>query len=232
MSSHPVPLGSDESAEDYESSLKPSQYTCMLLDQAIKYFSSAGCKRVLDMGVGSGVMLAAAAQQGVADLWGIDVNPNALKAAASLLKRAAPDSHPRLLLGDLWTPLPDGLRFSLVVANLPHFPGAYHDQNRPLGWDGGEGRQTINKLITGLEGRLEEEGLALITHHDLIGFEESRALIEHCGLRCETLLQWSVFEPPERMHSVAKSTLDSAHAQIRRYGGYAFMNARILKIFR
>ena len=219
MSSHSVHLGADEAAADYESALKPSQYTCMLLDQAIKYFSSSGCKRVLDMGVGSGVMLAAAAQQGVADLWGIDVNPDALNAAASLLKRAVPDSHPRLLLGDLWTPLPEGLRFSLVVANLPHFPGVYHDQNRPLGWDGGDGR-------------LEDEGLALITHHDLIGFEESRALIAHCGLRCETLMQWSVFEPPERMHSVARSTLDFAHSQIRRYGGYAFMNARILKISR
>ena len=204
----------------------------MLLDQAVKYYASPSCKRVLDMGVGSGVMLAAAAQQGVADLWGIDVNPDALKAAASLLKHAAPDAQSRLLLGDLWTPLPDGLRFSLVLANLPHFPGVYHDQNRPLGWDGGDGRQTINKLITGLDGRLEEGGLALITHHDLIGFEASRDLIEQCGLRCETVFQWTVFEPPERMHSVAKSTLESAHALIRRYGGYVFMNSRILKISR
>lgn len=43
----------------YENSLKPSQYTCMLLDQAVKYYSKPSCKSVLDMGVGSGVMLLA-----------------------------------------------------------------------------------------------------------------------------------------------------------------------------
>ena len=46
-------------AIEYENSLKPSQYTCMLLDQAVKYYSKPSCKSVLDMGVGSGVMLLA-----------------------------------------------------------------------------------------------------------------------------------------------------------------------------
>ena len=216
----------------YESSLKPSQYTCMLLDQAVKYYSKPSCKSVLDMGVGSGVILLAAAHQGVVDLWGIDINADAIRASASLLKISAPQITPNLLLGDMWAPLPEGRQYSLILANLPHFPGGHHDASRPLGWDGGDGRKTINRLIAGLAGRLESDGAALITHHDLIGFEATRSLIGQCGLRYETLVEWSVFEPPERMQSVSAQTLESAGADIKHYGGYAFMNARILRIFK
>jgi len=203
----------------------------MLLEQAYKYYSRPDCKSVLDLGVGSGILLAAAAQLDVKALWGVDINPDAIKATASLLRLTAPNLVPHLLLGDMWAPLPEGQRYSLILANLPHFPGGYHDESRPLGWDGGNGRETINRLIEGLPERLAHQGLALITHQDLIGFEATCSLITHCGLRYETLSEWLVFEPPERMRSVNTSTLEAASADIKRYGGYAFMNARILKIF-
>lgn len=215
----------------YERSLKPSQYTCMLLGQASLYFSSPNCKSVLDIGVGSGVILAEAAQKGVKELWGVDINAFAINAAGKLLKVVSPDLSPHLLLGDMWAPLPAGIRYSLIVANLPHFPGRHHDENRPVGWDGGEGRETMNRFIVGLSDRLADEGCALVTHHDLIEFELTRALIIDCGLRFETVTEWLVFEPPERMQSVDKRTLESLNKIINYHGEYAFMNSRILKIF-
>jgi len=215
----------------YESSLKPSQYTCMLLEQASMYFSSPNCKSVLDVGVGSGVILAEAAKKGVKELWGVDISPFAINAAGELLKVVSPDLTPHLVVGDMWAPLPAGMRYSLIVANLPHFPGRHHDEDRPVGWGGGEGRETMNRFIVGLSDRLADEGFALITHHDMTEFEVTRDLIIDCGLRFETVTEWLVFEPPERMQSVDKRTLKSLGKFITYHGAYAFMNSRILKIF-
>jgi hypothetical protein len=72
----------------------------------------------------------------------------------------------------------------------------------------------------------------LMTHQDLIGFDTTCALIRRLGLRCATLTEWLVFEPPERMQTVRDETLKSAHTDIKHIGGYAFMNARIIKIFK
>jgi release factor glutamine methyltransferase len=216
----------------YESSLKPSVYSCMLLSEALKHLSVSACSNLLDIGVGSGVMLAAAAQLGVKDLWGVDINAEAIKAAASLLSATAPTHRPQLLHGDMWAPLPDGMRFSLVVANLPHFPGEYHDVTRPVGWDGGGGRKTIDRFMAGLPERLANDGVALMTHQDLIGFDTTCALIRRLGLRCATLTEWLVFEPPERMQTVRGETLQSVSTDIKHIGGYAFMNARVIKIFK
>jgi methylase of polypeptide subunit release factors len=231
MSSKKNLPNNNEVLNTYECSLKPSQYTCMLLEQASIYFSSPSCKSVLDIGVGSGVILAEAAQKGVKELWGVDINAFAINAAGELLKAVSPDLTPHLMIGDMWAPLPLGIRYSLIVANLPHFPGKHHDKNRPAGWGGGEGRETMNRFIVGLPERLAGDGFALITHHDLIEFEVTRALITDCGLRFETITEWLVFEPPERMQSVDKKTLESLNKIINYHGGYAFMNSRILKIF-
>ena len=216
----------------YSREFRPSQYTAMLLQEVEAHASVVQQRHVLDVGVGSGVLLAAAARLGASALSGVDISQDALDTTQRLLKVCADNIPCKLHLGDMWQPIPDGVRYSMILANLPHFPGAFHDKERPSTWAGGDGRGIINRFILGLPHYLAEGGVALMTHHDLIDFQHTQRLIQELGLSFETQCQWTVFEPPERMMAVSRQTYAQGGESVRCYGGYAFMNARIIKIYR
>jgi methylase of polypeptide subunit release factors len=185
-------------------------------------------ENILDVGVGSGILLAYLSRLGAKHVWGVDINPDALKAAEHLLREQAPSIPRTLLLGDMWQPLTHNQRFDVVVANLPHFPANVAPHDRPKTWTGGEGRLTINRFIKGLPDRLEDNGVALMTHHDLVGLQATIECAQSSGLNCETLTQWTVFESPDRMSAVSEEVLTAERESFYYVGGYAFIEARIL----
>lgn len=187
-------------------------------------------KRVLDVGVGSGVLLAALGQLGAQELWGVDINPEALIAAQGLLDAENASTPRHLLEGNMWEPLPKSLNFDVIVANLPHFPARVTQEDRPATWTGGQGRLNIDQLIEALPERLTLDGIALITHHDLIGLQHTEQVIRSAGLVFDTVALWTVFETPERMSAVSEQTLATGTDSLHYLGGYAFMDARILAI--
>jgi release factor glutamine methyltransferase len=79
-------------------------------------------ENILDVGVGSGILLAYLSRLGAKHLWGVDINPDALKAAEHLFHEQALSAPRTLLLGDMWQPFTFEQRFDVIVANLPHFP--------------------------------------------------------------------------------------------------------------
>ncbi len=185
---------------------------------------------VLDVGVGSGILLAYLSRLGAKHLWGVDINPEALQASKDLLQEEVPSVPQRLILGDMWQPFTFEQRFDVIAANLPHFPAKLTPLDRPSTWTGGEGRLLINRFIQGLPDRLQDNGVAFMTHHDLVGLQSTIQCIQSSGLCCETVTQWTVFESPDRMSAVSEEVLSEALESFYYVGGYAFSEARILAI--
>lgn len=214
----------------YSHDLRPSPYTTALLRVIQEHCINKDMENVLDVGVGSGVLLAALAELGAKKLWGVDISSAALNATELLLAEVAPGIPRQLLEGDMWNPIPPTQGFDLIVANLPHFPAHVEPLDRPKTWTGGDGRQIIDRFINALPKRLNPQGVAFITHHDLVGLSHTLECIESNNLNSETVSVWTVFESPERMRAVSAQTLKDGGQTLKYYGGYAFINARILSI--
>jgi release factor glutamine methyltransferase len=214
----------------YSQDLRPSPYTTALLRIIQEYCVNRKMPDVLDVGVGSGVLLAALSRLGAQGLWGVDINAEALVSADQLLAEVARDKEIHLFQGDMWNPIAPEKKFAVIVANLPHFPAYVSVPDRPKTWTGGEGRKMIDRFIEALPHRLTPDGIAFITHNDLVGLKHTTAFIASYGLEGETVAQWSVFEPPERIGAVSAHTIATGGETLQYFGGYAFVDARILAI--
>ncbi|NGN91697.1 putative protein N(5)-glutamine methyltransferase [Nocardioides sp. KC13] len=97
----------------------PRQRSALMVDLAVRAAGRGAVRRVLDLGCGTGALGAAvAARVPAAEIWATDIDPAAVACARENLP---PD---RVLLGDLYDPLPDGLEFDVIVANAPYVPSA------------------------------------------------------------------------------------------------------------
>ena len=121
---------------------------------------------VIDLGCGTGAIGAAVAAR-VPDVtvWAVDVDP----AAVDCARRNLPPG--RVLLGDLYAPLPAGLRADVVCANAPYVPtGAIalmppeaRDHEHRVALDGGpDGLDVQRRVIAGAPDRLVPGGWLLI----------------------------------------------------------------------
>ncbi len=214
----------------YLHAFRPSLYTAAMLRVLERECKSLPLGCVLDVGVGGGVLLAALGTYGAAELWGVDINPDAIQATSELLEVCSAQSPRQLLLGDLWDPLPAQKKFDVIAANLPHFPGVAQQDDRDVMWGGGDGRALMSRFLRGLPDRMHRDGVAYFTHHDLVGLEETDEILKSLGLAHTTVWHTTVFEPPQRMGAVSTEMLARNGASLRQFGGYAFVDARILKV--
>ena len=95
----------------------PRRRTGLMVRLAVARLAGRAAPTVLDLGCGTGA-LGAAVAAGVpgAEVWAVDVDP----AAVACARRKLPPE--RVLLGDLYEPLPQGLRFDTILANAPYVP--------------------------------------------------------------------------------------------------------------
>src|SRR5262249_33283498 len=106
--------------------LRPSEYTAALI-QAVRVRHAWVCGRhALELGSGSGVVLAAMGALGAASLCGVDIESEAVAHSKLLLDHLGHCAIAELYQGDMWLPV-SGRRFDLIVANLPHFPMEPHE---------------------------------------------------------------------------------------------------------
>jgi release factor glutamine methyltransferase len=214
----------------YVYQFRPSQYTATLLQVIEQQCLGRRMTSVLDIGVGSGVLLAALAKLGAQQLWGVDISEAAVESSERLLAATQPNIPRRLLIGDMWSPLPVEQDFDVILANLPHFPAQVSEKDRPPGWTGGDGRRLIDRFIGALPKRLARSGVAYFTHHDLVGYPDTVRLLASLGLEYRSVLEWTVFESPERISAVPPEVLVRNGQGLRRYGDYVFANSRILEV--
>lgn len=151
-----------------------------------KFFAGReGPATVLDVGTGSGCIgLSLAKAWSGAQVTLVDVSEDALELARLNAQRLGLEGrNVRLVRSDLFEELGVGVRFDLIVANLPYIPTVEMGElsrevlrDPLLALDGGEtGLEIIDRLVEALPGRLASGGMvALELHHDQAARVEER----------------------------------------------------------
>jgi release factor glutamine methyltransferase len=153
---------------------------------------------VVDLCTGSGAVAAALADRLYqAQVYAAEIDPVAVDCARLNLARAGQDAA-HVLLGDLYDPLPTGLRgrVGLLTANAPFVPTAsislmpaearLHEPRRAL--DGGaDGLDLLRRVISGAGAWLAPGGHVIVQASERQSGDLVRAMT-HAGLRSQTVI--------------------------------------------
>jgi len=212
--------------------LRPSEYTSALI-QALR--ARAACVRgadALEIGSGSGVVLAALGALGAVSLCGIDIENEAV-VSGSLLLRELGYGNAQFHQGEMWMPVA-GRRFDLIAANMPHFPMEPQEfAGRLASWSSGgpDGRRLLDGFLQGLPAYLMPGGRAIITHNAFVGLDRSRAMVEQIGLSLRVVSSTLIHLTREKLDLMTPSVLCAEEGRsIYRYGPYAFAEMHIVEI--
>ncbi|RCW76443.1 HemK2/MTQ2 family protein methyltransferase [Pseudorhodoferax soli] len=208
---------------------RPSEYTAALLRQLRLDGPCTG--RVLDMGTGSGVLLAALATAGADALVGVDIEPAAVRCTRALLQ-AQDVQHGIVHCGDLWEPLASD-RFDLVLFNPPQLPVQQAgDGHRLLSWsDGGEdGRAVLDRFLAGLPRHLAPGGRTLITHSGFVGLAQTVRLLAGWGLHAEVLQTCATLLPQAKLDVLPPGWLERHDEGLHRIGPFVFSDFHVVEI--
>ena len=210
---------------------RPSEYTAFLLHTLETEARHLVHGTVLELGVGSGAVLATLGALGADRLVGTDIDPDAVTQAATLLGEVGQAAE--LLVGDLWTPLA-GRRFDLIVANPPHFATAAPAYpGRPPSWSQGgpDGRGVMDPLLGGLRRHLAPGGHAILVHSAFLGTAATARLLAGQGLAMRRVASAMMPLAPEKQAVMTPAVLDGAGPDaVRRLGHHTFLTADIMDI--
>lgn len=213
--------------------LRPSEYTAALLQGLRADRDRVRGASVLEIGSGSGIVLAALGAMGAASLCGVDIEPDAVAAGRRLLDKLGLGAAAEVLRGDMWLPVA-GRRFDLIVANLPHFPmePAPVAGRLPTWSSGGaDGRWLLDPFLEGLSVHLAPGGRAVLTHNAFVGLDRSRAIVQDHGLSFRVVLTVLVYIAEEKLARMTPSVLRSEEDRsLHRYGPYTFGEMHIVEI--
>jgi len=213
--------------------LRPSEYTAALIQVLRGAAHHLRGARVLEIGSGSGVVLAALGALGAGSMCGIDIEDDAVVSGMWLLGELGHGDRAEFHRGDLWRPVA-GRRFDVVVANLPHFPMMQSDlPGRLPTWSAGglDGRSLLDPFLEGLADHLEPGARSFITHNVFVGLERTREVLARHGFALRVALTTLVFVPPEKLARMTEDVLRTETGRtIHRYGPYAFADVHIVEI--
>lgn len=212
--------------------LRPSEYTAALIQGLRADANRVRGADVLEIGSGSGVVLAALGAMGAASVCGVDIEQDAVDAGSLLLRRLG-HGNAEFHCGDMWLPVA-GRRFDLIVANLPHFPmDPVSIAGRLPTWSAGgaDGRRLLDGFLKGLPVHLAPGGRAIITHNAFVGLERSQELARAYGLGLEVRLTVLVYVSEEKLARMTPAVLRAEDGRtIHRYGPYSFGEMHIVEI--
>jgi len=213
--------------------LRPSEYTAVLIQALRANPARVRGARVLEVGSGSGVVLAALGALGAATLCGIDIEGQAVLSGAQLLSGLGYAGKVEFLHGDMWLPV-SGRCFDLIVANLPHFPTEAEEfVGRLPNWSRGgrDGRWLLDRFLHGIARHMAPGAQAIITHNAFISMDRSREIVEQHGLSLRTLLTTLLYVHEEKLNRMTASVLHAESGRsIHRFGSYAFAEMHIVAI--
>ncbi len=187
-----------------ENVLIPRPETELLVEEAIKYIKENGIKNAVEIGIGSGAITVSLALETNANIFAVDISPNALLVAKKNITKHGVDSKIRLFEGDLLTPLIDNQICcpDIIIANLPYIPTVDRDTLETEVKDfepgialfsGDDGLTAIRRLITqstkyckedtvlGIEFGIGQEN-AILTHLNANGWSEYKIIRDYSGI--------------------------------------------------
>ncbi|MDI9616070.1 MAG: class I SAM-dependent methyltransferase [Methanothrix sp.] len=166
----------------------PSEDTYLLMRAAIA--EARADDSVIEIGCGSGVISKSLASR-VRSILATDINPHAVKAAASLGIPA--------VRADLFHGI--GARFDLILFNPPYLPADEGSDSIPeddrwlsAALDGGaDGREVIARFLSGAKGIMSPRGRILLLISSLTGLEEVVELAQALGFTTEIVARERYF---------------------------------------
>lgn len=229
------PVATTRLSAKRKAALNPSEYTSALIQGLHMQAAFVQGRDVLEVGSGSGVVLATMARLGAKSVTGVDVEADAVLASRELLQDLGFGEITDVHCGDMWSPFV-GRRFGVIAANLPHFPMPGDAvPGRLPSWSAGgfDGRRLLDPFLKGLDRHLTDDGQAIITHNGFLDLERTRAMVAQDGFEVRELITAMVFIPPDKLARMTESVLLAAKGvSIHRYGPHAFGEVKILEVSR
>jgi release factor glutamine methyltransferase len=227
------PAANDLAPLEATAALRPSEYTAALIHALRARPHLAYGASALEIGSGSGVVLATIGSLGAASLCGVDIESSAVAAGAVLLHTTGCGDKVEMLRGDMWRPVARR-RFDLIVTNLPQFPMeqlGYADRLPSWSSGGPDGRRLIDRFLIGLADHLSPSGCAVMTHNAFIDVERSRLIAQNHGLSLRVATTVMVYLPPEKLALMTSSILLAEQGRsIHRCGPHAFGEMCVVEI--
>lgn len=161
--------------------LIPRPETELLVDLALDHLREARPCKVLDLGTGSGcIAIAIAAHAPHCHVLGTDSSLEALSTAARNIQRHGLENVD--LLHSDWYVALGAMRFGVIVSNPPYIAAAdAHLTQGDLRFEpqgaltpGTKGLEAIERIVTGAQGFLREDGRLMIEH----GHDQAQAVRE------------------------------------------------------
>jgi release factor glutamine methyltransferase len=209
----------------------PSVYSAALLRQLRLWGPCTG--RALEIGTGSGVLLAAIASSGARQVVGVDCEPEAVRRTVALLRDQGV-RHYRVHCGELWSPVRDE-RFDLVVFNPPQMPTcrASSVACRLPSWSHGgrNGREVLEHFLRDLPAHLSPDGRALITHSSFLDWDRTARLLQSLTLQWNVLQTVAVPVPDYKLQAVPRDWIESQMGRtLMSVGPYVFAEFHVVEV--
>lgn len=212
---------------------RPSGHTGLLLSTLRRHVPQAGWRRGLDMGVGSGAILGMLGRLGVQDLWGVDIDPEAIAATSRFLTQLDLINRTTLLMGSLWEPV-GNQTFDVIASNLPQFAAPEpSDPEHTAYWSfaGVDGRLFMDPFLAGLPSHMHKDSVAYITHNRFLGMEQTQAVCARAGLVAREVMSSAVLLHPRKAALLQSEVRDRGDpGGVVRLGPYEFIDVQILEI--
>jgi len=211
----------------------PTAYAAALLQVLRAQAPTLRLDDVLELGVGSGVVLAQLLELGARRALGVDIEPAAVQATRALLAGLGHGERAELRQGDLWAPCA-GRRFDLIACNPPQFPlqAPLADGRLPSWSSGGaDGRALIEPFLQGLPAHLKPGGRAFMTHNAFVGLARTEQQLAALGLRSRVASTVCLPLPLSKLQGLDPALLqDPSRQGLSRLGPHAFAEFHVLDI--
>lgn len=215
----------------------PSEYTAALLLHIRAHAAAAHAGKqpgnVLELGTGSGVVLALLLSLGAQRALGVDIEAAAVETTQKLLQQEGLAERASVVQGDMWAACKNQ-SFDLIATNLPQFAAAHiTDDSRLPTWSvgGPDGRVVVDKFLNGLPAHLNTGGVAFMTHNVFIDVAKTQALLAPLGLQARTVYAASALLSAQKIASLDPQVLIRFNGRgIHRLGGHWFADFNIVEI--